>query len=95
MHNLKGYRMTQNQLIELIRKQFPNATVAEIRVHLNDAFDEFCRRSRILTSTKTVTTVADQRYYDLDATISEVVSVDYDGYEIPRLTGRPEKKDLT
>ena len=33
--------MTQNQLIELVRKQFPNSTVAEIRTHLNDALDEF------------------------------------------------------
>ena len=87
--------MTQNQLIELVRKQFPNATAAEIRVHLNDSLDEFCRKSRILTSVFQFTTVADQRYYDLDSKISEVTSVDFDGYDIPRLTGRPEKRDLT
>ena len=34
-------------------------------------------------------------YYDLDSNISEVTSVDFDGYDIPRLTGRPEKRDLT
>jgi hypothetical protein len=87
--------MTQNQLIELIRKQHPNASAAEIRIHLNDALDEFCRSTRILTSAYQFTTVADQRYYDLDANISEVTSVDFDGYDIPRLTGRPEKRDLT
>ena len=87
--------MTQNQLIDLIKKQMPAATSAEIRIHLNDALDEFCRRSRVLTSAFQFTTVADQRYYDLDANVSEVTSVDFDGYDIPRLTGRPEKRDLT
>ena len=87
--------MTQNQLIELVRKQFPSTPIAEIRIHLNDTLDEFCRRSRILTSAFQFTTVADQRYYDLDSKILEVTSVDFDGYDIPRLTGRPEKRDLT
>ena len=87
--------MTQNQLIDLIKKQIPNAQNAEIRIHLNAALDEFCRRSRVLTTAYQFTTVADQRYYDLDGNISEVTSVDFDGYDIPRLTGRPEKRDLT
>ena len=87
--------MTQNQLIDLIKKQIPNAKNAEIRLHLNDALDEFCRRSRVLTTAYQFTTVADQTYYDLDSNISEVTSVDFDGYDIPRLTGRPEKRDLT
>ena len=87
--------MTQNQLSDLIKKQIPNAKNAEIRLHLNDALDEFCRRSRVLTTAYQFTTVADQRYYDLDGNISEVTSVDFDGYDIPRLTGRPEKRDLT
>ena len=87
--------MTQNQLIEIVKKQFPHASVSEIRIHLNDTLDEFCRRSRVLTSAFQFTTVAGQRYYDLDSKILEVTSVDFDGYDIPRLTGRPEKRDLT
>ena len=87
--------MTQNQLIDLIKKQIPAATNTEIRIHLNDALDEFCRKSRILTTSFQFTTVADQRYYDLDSDISEITSVDFDGYDIPRLTGRPEKRDLS
>ena len=87
--------MTQNQLIEIIRKQFPDTSVAELRIHLNDALDEFCRRSRILPAAFQFTTASDQRYYDLDEKILEVTSVDFDGYDIPRLTGRPEKRDLT
>ena len=87
--------MTQSQLIDLVRKQFPNTSVIEIRSHLNDALDEFCSSTRILTSAFQFTSVADQRYYDLDDKIVEVISVDFDGYDIPRLTGRPEKRDLT
>ena len=87
--------MTQNQLIELVKKQFPLVSTTEIRVHLNNALDEFCRKTRILTTTKTLTTSADQRYYSLDSDVAEVLSVDFDGYDIPRLTGRPEKRDLT
>ena len=40
--------MTQNQLIDLIKKQMPSATNAEIRIHLNDALDEFCRKKNLL-----------------------------------------------
>jgi len=87
--------MTQNQLIEIVKKQFPDTSAAEIRIHLNDSLDEFCRRTRILTSAFEFTTVTDQRYYNLDGKILEVTSVDFDGYDIPRLTGRPEKRDLT
>tara|TARA_Y100000310_G_scaffold304854_1_gene344443 strand:- start:479 stop:742 length:264 start_codon:yes stop_codon:yes gene_type:complete len=87
--------MTQNQLIDLVRKQFPDTSVIEIRSHLNDAIDEFCSSTRMLTSAFQFTTVDSVRYYDLDESIIEVTSVDFDGYDIPRLTGRPEKRDLT
>ena len=87
--------MTQNQLIDLIRKQFPAISVIEIRSHLNDALDEFCSSTKILTGTHSFTTSGDQRYYDLNQFVSEVLSVDFDGYDIPRLTGRPEKRDLS
>tara|TARA_Y100000310_G_scaffold301285_1_gene337630 strand:+ start:37 stop:300 length:264 start_codon:yes stop_codon:yes gene_type:complete len=87
--------MTQNQLIELVRKQFPSESVIEIRAHLNDALIEFCSSTKILTGTDSFSTTTDLRYYDLDEFVSEVISVDFDGYDIPRLTGRPEKRDLT
>ena len=87
--------MTQAQLIELVRKQFPDVSTIEIRGYLNDALDEFCRKTRILTGTDSFTTSANVRYYALDEFVSEVTSVDFDGYDIPRITGRPEKRDLT
>ena len=87
--------MTQKNLIDIIQKSHPDATIKEIRIHLNDALDEFCRHTGILTTAFQITTVSDQRYYALPSNIAEVNSVDYDGYDIPRLTGRPEKRDLT
>ena len=87
--------MTQKQLIEFVRQHHPTLTEVQIRIYLNKAMDEFCRKSRILESYDEFTTVADQRYYDLDEKILEVTSVDFDGYDIPRLTGRPEKRDLS
>jgi len=87
--------MTQNQLIELISRHFSGIRKSEIRLHLNDALREFCRDSRVLTGGFEFTTTADQRYYDLDDKLIEATSVDFDGYDIPRLTGRPEKRDLT
>jgi hypothetical protein len=90
--------MTQKQLIETIKQHHPNLGETQIRIFLNKALDEFCRKTRILTGTATTNTVADQRYYSLttiDSTISEITRVDYDGYEIKRLVGKPEKADLT
>ena len=87
--------MTQDQMIELVKQHHPNASTAEIRIYLNSAIDEFCRRTKILTSQFQFTTSLDQRYYPLDDLIIEVTSVDFDGFDIPRLTGRPEKRDLT
>ena len=87
--------MTQRQLIELVRQHHPEYTEVQIRIMLNKALDEFCRKTRIIDSQDQFTTVKDQRYYSLDSKIIEVKTVDYDGYDIPRLTGRPEKRDLT
>ena len=44
---------------------------------------------------KNVSSVADQRYYDLDSSIIEVTRVDIDNYEIPRLVGKPEFEDVS
>ena len=87
--------MTQKQLIETVKQHHPDLGETQIRIFLNKALDEFCRKTRILNTMYTFSSVADQRYYDLDDSISEVTRVDYDGYEIPRLVGSPEKTDIT
>jgi len=49
----------------------------------------------MLTGAFTFSTVADQRWYGLSDDVLEIISVDYDGYDIPRLGTRPEIRDLT
>ena len=90
--------MTQQQLIETVKQHHPTLSDTQIRIFLNNALKEFCRKTRVLTGYATTNTSSGRRYYNLtsiDSTISEVTRVDYDGYEIPRLVGKPEKTDLT
>jgi hypothetical protein len=82
-------------MIEMVRQHHPNASETQIRLWLNSALSEFGRRTRMLTGAFTFSTVADQRYYGLSDDILEIISVDYDGYDIPRLGSRPERRDLT
>tara|TARA_X000001388_G_scaffold51293_2_gene37146 strand:+ start:390 stop:653 length:264 start_codon:yes stop_codon:yes gene_type:complete len=85
--------MTQKQLIETVQQHHPNLTETQIRIFLNKALDEFCRKTRVLRQLYTFSSLADQRYYALDDAMVEVLKVYYDGYEIPRLVGHPEKMD--
>jgi|TARA_X000001388_G_scaffold63307_1_gene49227 hypothetical protein len=87
--------MTQQQLIETVKQHHPEMGETQIRIYLNKALDEFCRKTRVLNTLYTFPTVADQRYYDLSDDIIEITRVDYDGYEIPRLVGKPEKTDVS
>ena len=57
--------MTQKQLIETVKQHHPNLGETQIRIFLNKALDEFCRKTRILNTIYTFPSVADQRYYDL------------------------------
>ena len=85
--------MTQQQLIETVKQHHPNLSDTQIRIHLNTAMREFCRKTRVLETLYTFNTVAGKRYYNLDDAIVEVKRVDYDNYQIPRLVGQPEKID--
>lgn len=90
--------MTQKQLIETVQQHHPNVGETQIRSWLNEAKARFCRRTKILSGTATTNTVADRRYYDIptiDSSIIEITRVDYNGYRIPRLVGKPEKYDAS
>ena len=79
----------------MVRQHHPDVSETQIRLWLNAAMEDFARRTRMLSGAFQFTTVADQRYYGLSGDILEITSVDYDGYDIPRLGNRPEKRDLT
>lgn len=87
--------MTQQQLIELVQQHHPNMRETEIRLYLNRALIDFCKQTRIMSGTSTISTIADQRYYDLADTVLEVTRVDCDDYQINRLIGTPEKTDVS
>ena len=87
--------MTQKQMLEMVRQHHPDVSETQIRLWLNAAMEDFARRTRMLSGAFQFTTVPDQRYYGLSDDILEITSVDYDGYDIPRLGNRPEKRDLT
>jgi len=94
--------MTQKNMIEIIKQHHPDLPDTQIRIMLNTGMREFCRKTRILKDTATFNTAVDQRYYDistidssLTGSVSEIDRVDYNGYEIPRLVGKPEKTDIT
>lgn len=87
--------MTQKQMLEMVRQHHPDVSETQIRLWLNAAMEDFARRTRMLSGAFEFTTVPDQRYYGLSDDILEITSVDYDGYDIPRLGNRPEKRDLT
>ena len=87
--------MTQKQMIEMVRQHHSSVTESQIRLWLNAAMTEFSRRTRILSGAFQFSTVANQRYYGLSDDILEIISVDYDGYDIPRLGSKPEIRDLT
>ena len=87
--------MTQQQLHELVQLHHPEMKEGEIRLRLNNAMKEFCRRTGILKGAFQFDTEAGRRYYGLDSKIIEVTSVDYNGKTIKRLIGIPDERDLT
>ena len=87
--------MTQQEMIEMVQQHHPEIGETEIRIWLNQAQKEFCRKTKILKSAYQFTTVANQRWYGLSDEIIEVDSVDFDGYTISRLIGKPNLRDLT
>ena len=67
--------MTQKQLIETVKQHHPDLQDAQIRIFLNKALDEFCRKTRILQGAFKFTTNINQRYYGLDEKIIEVTII--------------------
>jgi len=87
--------MKQKNMMELVNQHHPNVGESQIRIWLNEALREFSRRTKVLKRAYTFDTNLDERYYGLPTYVIEVDSVDFDGYEIPRLIGKPTKRDIT
>ena len=91
--------MKLGEMLDILKTRHTGVSEPAMIKMINRAMDEVCRESKILKGSFTFSTVANQRFYDLTTSngeeIIEVISVDYDGKDIPRLTGRPETRDFT
>ena len=86
--------MTQAQLIEIVQQHHPEMGETQIRLYLNQALDQFCRKTEVLKSQCETTSVTNQRYYDIDSLGRKFIRIDrveFDGNEIAQLSGRPDK----
>ena len=86
--------MKQSEMLEIIKEHHPEMATGEVRLHLNNALRQFCRKTGILSRVFSFTTTKDRRYYNLDDDILEIEKVVYDGKVKRRLVGRPESIDL-
>ena len=73
----------------------PGTSVARIMKALNEAIRDYSRRTKLLTGTYTQNTTQNKRYYELDADIIEIISIDVDDKEALKLVGRPTTRDIT
>jgi hypothetical protein len=98
--------MTSKEMMELVQQHHPHMKEVEIIKLLDRVKDNFCEETEIYKKTDTITTVADQRWYDIpsgpdgaDATkgmrLIKVEEVYFDDVKISRLQGNPVINDET
>jgi len=91
--------MTFHNIVEFVQQHHPKVRDNEIRILLNRASDDFCRRTEIFKPIYHQLTAAGQRYYDIAETtlstgtdansIIKVLEVWIDDVKIPRLLTPP------
>tara|TARA_R110002020_G_scaffold181645_1_gene376752 strand:+ start:10726 stop:11037 length:312 start_codon:yes stop_codon:yes gene_type:complete len=93
-------RITQQELIELVRSHHPHMLEEEVRRALNRAQAEFCAETEIIESLYADTIVDGQSFYRLgssaiqgDHPIITIKRVDINEEVIPRLKGSPPLLD--
>tara|TARA_R110002020_G_scaffold446348_1_gene658615 strand:- start:1447 stop:1731 length:285 start_codon:yes stop_codon:yes gene_type:complete len=94
--------MKLKEMVELVQQHHPELGVSEVVKMINTAQEEYSSRTRMLEKATQFDLVTDQRYYALEDAILEIKSVDMEGADgstdhanIPKLIGRPIKRDLT
>ncbi len=87
--------MKLKEILERIKLSHPTETDQNLIKLLNMASDDFCRKTEVIDSSYTITTVAEQRYYPLLKNIIRIDTVDVDGDTADKLVGRPDKRDIS
>ena len=86
-------------MLDILKTRHSGVSEPAMIKMINRAMNEIARESKILKGSFTFSTISGRRYYDLTTSngeeIIEIISVDYDGKDIPRLQGRPETREFT
>ena len=81
------------EMIELVQQNHPHMGQTEIVKLLDRAKNDFCARTEIVKDSYTGTTVANQRYYDIDARIIKIKDIYLNDVLIPRMLEKPSIDD--
>jgi hypothetical protein len=81
--------MSIKEMIELVQQHHPHMGQTEVVKLLDRAKNDFCAKTSIVKDTYTGTTVANQRYYDMDNRIIKIKSLWLNGIKIPKMIGKP------
>ena len=93
--------MKIRQVLELVQQHHPDVGEVELLKYINQAMDTFAEETKIVEESFTTTTVANQRYYDIDQELPGILEIDRvtltdsdgRGFQIPRLLEIPEEED--
>ena len=81
------------EMIELVQQHHPHMGQTEMVKLLDRAKNDFCARTEIVKDSYTGTTVANQRYYDIDARIIKIKDIYLNDVLIPRMLEKPSIDD--
>ena len=81
------------EMIELVQQHHPHMEETEIILLLNRAKNDFCAKTEIVKDSYTGTTVANQRYYDIDSRILKIQNVWLNDVLIDRALEKPSIDD--
>ena len=80
-------------MIELVQQHHPHMGQTEIVKLLDRAKNDFCARTEIVKDSYTGSTVANQRYYEIDARIIKIKDIYLNDVLIPRMLEKPSIDD--
>jgi hypothetical protein len=81
--------MSIKEMMELVQQHHPHMGQTEIVKLLDRVKNDFCAKTEMVKDSYTGTTVANQRYYDIDSRILKIKSVWLNDIKLPKLIGKP------
>jgi len=81
--------MTAKEMIELVQQHHPHMGEVEIIKLLNRAKDDFCAKTEMVKTNRTMNTTSGTRYYYVNKNVLKIKDVWLDSVKIKRLIGKP------